>query len=931
VDWNTVEETFLQASELKGDARDEYLDRACAGDPALRAEVESLLAYAPPAHTRHTGADHARPFTQAVARFSAMLEDDPPTRQRIGPYRVEKSVGHGGMGAVYLAVRDDDSFRKQVAIKVIHGGIDQPFLRYRFLHERQILANLEHPNIARLLDGGATEDGMPYLVMEYVDGEPLTTYCARRQLNLRDRLTLFLQVCGAVQHAHRNLVIHRDLKPSNILVTGEGQVKLLDFGIAKLLDHSDHPDSLAQTATALRMLTPDYASPEQVRGAPVSTASDVYSLGALHYELLSGAKAHEFKDSSPAELDRVVCQTEPRRASESARLSGDPLIAQLAKLLAGDLDNILSKSMQKEPARRYSSVDHLADDLRRYLDGLPVHARQDTLFYRSSKFVRRNRVAVLASVLVFFSLVAGLAATLWQANEARRQRERAEQRFQDVRGLATTILLDIHDQIQDLPGSTKARQFVLEAALKHLNLLSKDPTADAALRFDLASAYYRIGDVQGASGDRNLGETERAIDSLGRAAAILRDLARRHPDSPVYVRGVGMSHAKLADAMAKAGRPASEFRPYLEESHQAMLIVRKLAEKTQELFPHLYTAYNMMGDAEPDLERKAAFFRRSIEAGERWHAVRKMPVSRLNLSLGKERLALTLASLGDYEQARKILEEELAVRREIVTERARKGRMSVSYRGVMFHGHVNLARLLAEEDGPFNDRKAALALLEGARPWMEELAKEDAQDRVSVRELAKLHRDFGDVQARSSPASALAAYEQSAALFDRLARENELYRKAHATVRAKMAVPLARMRRTAEATRLAEEGLATLLTLDREKEREKETVRQGIATAHGILAELALDQRDAASAQQHARKLLDTVSRPEVDPRNFRRAAAISRAYVLLARAAASAGDATAAAQWRQKNIDLWREASLEPWATETHRLHLRKAEQLRF
>lgn len=928
MDWNKVEEIFLQASDLKGAAQSDYLEQACAGDSALRSEVESLLAYAPPTQTRQTMAEEARPFSKAVARFSAILADETPTRQRIGPYRVEKTVGHGGMGAVYLAVRDDDSFRKQVAIKVIHGGMDHPFLRYRFLHERQILANLEHPNIARLLDGGATEDGMPYLVMEYVDGEPLTTYCAQAELSLRDRLSLFLQVCGAVQHAHRNLVIHRDLKPSNILVTQERQVKLLDFGIAKLLDSADNPESLAQTATAMRMLTPEYASPEQVRGAPVSTASDVYSLGALLYEVLCGAKAHEFKDSSPAELDRVVCQQEPKRASEAARLSKRPLFPQFAKDLLGDLDNIITKAMQKEPARRYSSVDHLADDLQRYLDGLPVSARQDTLFYRSSKFVRRNRVAVSAAALVFFSLVAGLAATLWQAREARHQRERAEQRFQDVRGLATTMLLDIHDRIQDLPGSTSARQFVLEAALKHLNLLSQDATADASLRYDLASAYYRIGDVQGASPDRNLGEMERAVDSLRRAAAILRELSARNPQNPVYVRGIGMSTAKLADTMAKAGKPAAEVQPLIEESHGSMQLVRQLAEKNKEFFPHLYTAYNMLGDAEPRLERKAEFFRRSIEAGERWHAVRKLPVSRLNISLGKERLALTLAALGDYGQARQILEEELAVRQKIVTERAKKGRMTVSYRSVMFHGHVNLARLLSEEDGPFVDRKAALALLEGARPWMEDLAKEDAQDRVAVRELANLYRDFGDVQAATAPAAALASYEKSAALLDRLARQNEgLYRKAHAAVRVKMAVPLSRLNRSSEAMTIAKDGLATLYKMD----AKSVDVRRALIASHEILAELCLQQRDPASAQTHAQRALELVEKQNSDPRSFHRWTVTSRAYVLMARSAAASANASLAQHWQQKNLALWRDAAAQPWATDSHRLHLRRAEQLEF
>ncbi|MBL8231208.1 MAG: serine/threonine protein kinase [Bryobacterales bacterium] len=931
MDWHKVEEIFLQASELKGGARVEYLDSACAGDAPLREEVESLLAYSPPAQTQQaeSGTEAntaAQPFHRAVARFSSVLDGDTPTRQRIGPYRIEKTVGHGGMGAVYLAVRDDDSFHKQVAIKVIHGGIDHPYLRYRFLHERQILANLDHPNIARLLDGGATDDGMPYLVMEYVDGEPVTTYCGQRGLSLGERLKLFLQICGAVQHAHRNLVIHRDLKPSNILVTAEGHVKLLDFGIAKLMDESAGPEAMAQTATAMRMLTPEYASPEQVRGSAVSTASDVYSLGVLLFELLTGSKAHEFKDMSPAELDRVVCQTDPRRASEAARTAPNPVFAAFARELAGDLDNIVRKAMQKEADRRYSSVERFAEDLRRHIDGLPVSAREDTLFYRSSKFVRRNRIAVIAGGVVFCSLVAGLAATLWQASEARRQRERAEQRFAGIRDLATKILIDIHDEIEELPGSTKARKFVVESALKHLDLLAKDPGADSSLSHDLARAYYRVAQIQGANQARNLGDTGAAVESLKRAASLMQSLAAEKPDNPEYVRGVALMFAGLADAMGKASRPAAEYQPHIETSHQALLKVRELAAKKADLYPVIYASYNQLSDVEMKLDRRAEFQRRSIEAGEQWYAIQKRPSSRMSLSLGKQRLALTLWALGEYEQARKILEDELAVLAELVNAIAAKGKLNVSQRSTMFFAHVNLARILADEDGPFQDQKGALELLEKAKPWMEDLAKEDPNDRIAPRELGNLNRDLGDVQARIAPTAALAAYERAAAHYDHLAKQNEsMYRKGYAGVRAKMAIPLMLLGRPKEGIRLAEESLMILARQD----QQNAVVRSATATAHRVLAEVLMETGSGAAAHQHACKVAEIAETADStqDPKQWGRWTSRSRAYRLLARTAAAMGDQAESSRWRQRNVALWREAAGQPYAAKSHRAHLRIAE----
>jgi eukaryotic-like serine/threonine-protein kinase len=503
--WEEVRTLFHDVADRATDARAELLAGA---DAHVRAEVESLLA----AH------DEPTPFLeQSVWHFIDAQQGQRLAGSLIGQYRVVRQLGRGGMGTVFLATREGDEFTQRVAIKLVRGG---EALVQRFRQERQILASLEHPNIARLIDGGTTPDGLPYLVMEYVDGTPIDDYCRIRGLSVPDKLRLFLQLCDAVQHAHRALIIHRDIKPANVLVTPEGVAKLLDFGIAKLTS-SDAQLDPGRDAT--RMMTPQYASPEQLLGRVVTTSTDVYSLGLLLFELLTGRKPFHADTRTPA--------TEaPAPSSVSPSLSN-------ARGLRGDLDDIVLAALEVDPARRYGSVEKLADDVRRHLSGHPITARRATFGYQASKFIRRNLLAVAAGVVIVVIAAIAFAATL-------HQKRLAERRFGEVRSLAHAVVFELHDAIAPLPGSTPARALLVRRALVYLDNLAEE-SDDNSLRTELAGAYLKIGDVQGRPYQANLGDTAGAMTSYGKALTIADAAAAEAPSDPEILTLVADAHDRI--------------------------------------------------------------------------------------------------------------------------------------------------------------------------------------------------------------------------------------------------------------------------------------------------------------------------------------------------------------------------------------------------
>jgi serine/threonine-protein kinase len=526
--WTRIEQIVQSALDCAPAGRSAVIDTACGSDTELRREVESLLAF----HEDQSFGDQSFATDSGFADGIRVLEHR--TREqteglRIGNYRILREIGRGGMGAVYLAARADDAFNKLVALKIIRRGLDLEDVVRRFRSERQILAMLDHPNIGRLLDGGATEEGLPYFVMEYIEGEPLDRYCEKNKPGIAERLTLFQGICSAVSYAHQNLIVHRDLKPANVLITPQGLPRLLDFGIAKILAPESGQE---KTITGIRPLTPEYASPEQVRGEPVTTASDIYSLGVLLYWLLTSRSPYRSPMTSPVEIERAICEEEPVKPSAAVG-------KREARELKGDLDTVVLMALRKEPRRRYASVEQLSEDVRRHLANIPVTARPDTRGYRASKFLRRNWAWVAMGAVTFLSLSGGIVASLWQTHVARKEQARAarvSEFLQDVvgysrtgagsqnqKGVQATVddLLEyaarrVETELKDQPevkaellgtiGGTYANRSKIELAQRYLGeavdlnrkLYGPGSLQGARNMYALGVLYYRKGDYAGA-------------------------------------------------------------------------------------------------------------------------------------------------------------------------------------------------------------------------------------------------------------------------------------------------------------------------------------------------------------------------------------------------------------------------------------------------
>lgn len=565
--------------ERPPEERARFAAEACGGDATMLAAVTRLL----------QAAERSAGFLeQPVVRALSEPPPGPPSVPagpipgRLGRYTLVRLLAEGGMGVVYLGEDPDGQGDGRVAIKVIRQGMDSPTAVGQFQHEREILSTLTHPNIARLLDGGADEAGRPFLVMEYIDGEPITEYCRRHELTVAQRLALFCQVCDAVSHAHQHLVVHRDIKPGNILVTADGTPKLLDFGLAKLVDLLPG-DEATRTATLTRMLTPEYASPEQLRGERISTASDVYSLGVVLYELLNDQRPYrlEWLASSGAAL--MMLGAPPERIGFRVRLPSD-------------LCNVILMAIRPEAHRRYQSVEAFAEDVRRFLAGLPVKARPETFWYRAGKFYRRHQAAVVATVAVGLALVGGIVATTWQARRAEEARARADRRYQDLRSLANALLVEFEGPISALAGSTEVREALVLRALEYLRALELDSEGDPSLQRELAMAFTRVGEVQLRGFGLESGDTEGALGSYLRALAIREQVAAADGGRLNDLDAVADSLWHVAQVLGQMGR----HREYLGYAQRAVAVRERLVAQEPErpgLRSRLGQTYQTLGTA----------------------------------------------------------------------------------------------------------------------------------------------------------------------------------------------------------------------------------------------------------------------------------------------------------------------------------------------
>jgi eukaryotic-like serine/threonine-protein kinase len=653
--WQEISPYLDEALSLPEGERAAWLESLRAKKPALADTLRELLEE-----------QRAVAQEQFLERQPFPLPESSAAGQTIGAYRLVSPIGQGGMGSVWRAQRSDGRFERRVAIKFLHFSVAAGGGLERFIREGRILGQLRHPHIAELIDAGITPKGEPYLIIEHVEGERIDEYCDSHRLGIEARIRLFVDVLSAVAHAHTNLIVHRDIKPSNVLVTAEGEVKLLDFGIAKLLAN----DATAGTATILTMqdggaLTPQFAAPEQVTGGSVTTATDVYALGVLLYALLTGQHPAGPGPHSPAELMKSITETEPLRASDAIACDEEKKIAEtrgstpekLRRQLRDDLDTILHKALKKNPQERYPSVTALGEDLQRYLKHEPISARPDSFTYRAGKFVRRNSLGV---ALVVLAVIGAAAAVIAVEVEARR----AEYRFQQVRKLAHSVLFDLNPQIENLAGATPARELLVKTSLEYLDSLAAEAGNDARLQIELATAYEKIGDVQGNSRYSNLGHPKEALESYRKAVAI----ARKLPPSAEALEILAAAYTRIGTVQAtQLGDRASGRESLRTATKFADSIPATTAKPDYEL---RVEAYGLLGDIDEtnDPSRAAAPIQRALEIAREWAHADSSPQPKIYVAVLTKDWADVQWGTGDLNTARSTLLDSLAVFKDVMNQ-----------------------------------------------------------------------------------------------------------------------------------------------------------------------------------------------------------------------------------------------------------------------
>ena len=784
-----------------GPARDQYVAELPNEDVTLREELKRLL---------ESDSDVQSKASSAPARLP-----------RFGAYQARGLLGVGGMGAVYRATREDGELRHEVAVKVVAGVMWSPVLDERFRRERQILAGLQHPYIARFLDGGITSEGAPYLVMEYVEGERIDTWCDSRHLSLRARLELFLKVSEAASYAHQKLIVHRDLKPSNILVTGEGEPRLLDFGVARTLQPSDDGADGQSTLTPGLFATPLYASPEVLRGENPGVGCDVYSLGVLLYEMLCGRRPFSSANLAPTQIVEQVLTRDAPLASASvadtleiAQARGLDTPSALRRQLHGDLDAISAKALAKSSVERYASVEQMAEDIRRYLSGYPVQAASAGAWHKTKKFVARNRARVAAVAAIAFALIAGLIGTTWQARVASEERVASDRRFNQARELARYLVFELQTSVGELPGSTPVRAEMVSRSLTYLDRLASERINDESLSIELARGYLQLADVLGNPFRPNIGQPARAQESYRKAIAILEPIAAKSPDNRearLYLaksqlnlgRSIGFSGASaegrelVRRATEEFGRLAARWPSDYPVRSQAAAAYMSYAQSLSIQQGYVATS---------NTSQALAAIRESTEQAQ---AALRLKPGGLDMI---RQLSSSYKTMGDLTElhnrpgATEVFRESLAA----LDQLKEQDRLSLAALGARSSALLGLGWNL----GNLGNYPEAIAALEEARQIRDQISDQDPKNfqalyfrTIPWRDLAIVHELAGHT------AASLASFLGAVAINDRLIAHNPAnlaFRFSRAELASSAANNALRLGHTAEAERLAKSAIPVL-------------------------------------------------------------------------------------------------------------------------
>jgi serine/threonine protein kinase/tetratricopeptide (TPR) repeat protein len=887
--WQVLSPYLDRALAMTDDERAAWLSSLGERDPALASQLAELLS-----EHRVLAQEGFLENRQFAVPNTAGLAG-----QTLGPYTLISQIGQGGMGSVWLARRSDGRFERQAAVKFVNIALAGRATEERFKREGSILGRLTHPHIADLLDAGVSSDGQPYLILEYVDGEAIDQYCDEHKLDVDARVRLFLDVLAAVAHAHANLIVHRDIKPSNVLVRKDGQVKLLDFGIAKLLE--DEGSSAAATQLTLEgggALTPQFAAPEQVTGGAVTTATDVYALGVLLYLLLTGQHPAGPGPHSPARLVKAITETEPLRPSDTTSTANAENLAEkrattadkLHRLLRGDLDTIIVKALKKNPQERYASVTGFADDLQRYLKHEPISARPDALAYRTAKFLRRHRTVVTLTAAAVVLVIGSLSAGLYVAN---RQRKIAEQRFAQVRQLANKFI-DLDNKIRGLPGATKVRMEMVSDSLQYLTSLGSDIHGDKDLELEIAYAYIRVAHAQGDPTSPNLGQFAEAEASLNKASASVDPVLLKDPTNQ---RALFIANTIAHDRMLLARRRGDQAEALRDGATTASLIQQFM--NTHPTEPHdLYSMRYFYGNVGGSYYGARHF----DEATRYCQRGLDIPLSS-DKGIGSILMILAAAQwqAGDLDGA---LKTSL---RAIELEKGEAANGHASLRMNLANVYDLEGEILggADAEPSIGRSHEALAELQKGLDISEDLAKQDANDYLSRNSIAGKTLEIGNILRHQNPRDALAVYDHGLARI-REARSSPTTQRDEAELLAASSYPL----RWAGRDKEAKQRIARAFELLSQAKQYPSDKVEPMSEAYEALRAQADDYAETGERNesiQAYQRLLDKLMAWKPDLQNdLRDATCISRTWTALANLLRRAGRTDEAKRLEAQRAELW-------------------------